>query len=245
MQRVIAEVLDAETDLDRATDMIADRLAVLAITGDQLVLGADTIASPPMGQFLWNVFPAILAALAGAALGVVFTHRAMKPQVIAAENRARAEQEDAAARRRKASQERAECSRQLSMAREDHSKARDAYHRAESRFELARLFGQLREFICVLRHQPEFDTVHENTTGVLDGFESARSHVERYDPTLATMLTTSRRELELVLYPERGSSAATAAEGIAVVAALQRSAIQTAAQVDIWIEQRQPTAPVD
>ena len=35
--RVIAEVLDAETDLDRATDMIADRLAVLAITGDQLV----------------------------------------------------------------------------------------------------------------------------------------------------------------------------------------------------------------
>jgi hypothetical protein len=84
--------------------------------------------------------------------------------------------------------------------------------------------------------------VHENTTLLLGHFESARSHIGQYDSYIAAKLATSRRELELVLYPERGSSASTADESIATVAALQRNAQLTAARLDTWIEQNQPNA---
>jgi hypothetical protein len=136
---------------------------------------------------------------------------------------------------------------QAARDRERYKTARDAYRLAETRFELSRLTGQLREFICVLRQPTAVETVEAITALLLSNFESAKSHVDRYDPRLGSLLATRRRDLQLVLgHPQRGSSASTADEDAAVVVAALRSiALQTLAGLDGWIKEHQPRAPVD
>jgi hypothetical protein len=200
--------------------------------------------------FLWVLL--ILAAIAGAVLGAIATRRVMKPKIVTAEDEARAARDDArvarddsAARRREAEHERERHRRQLATASDEHLTACDAYRLSETRFEVARLAGKLREFICVLGQEPGFDRLHGDTTRLLASFDAARSQIENQDPTLASVLATSRGELEFVLYPERGSSASTADEGIDTVAALRMNARRTAAKLDRWIDDHQPSAPID
>jgi DNA repair exonuclease SbcCD ATPase subunit len=132
------------------------------------------------------------------------------------------------------------------LAHQDHREAEErlatadeAYRLARKRFELARLVGQLRQFASELRHQPAFEQVHEDTSRLLDYFTAAAASVN--DKDLASTLKARRQELELVLFPERGSSTSAADGGRDTLAALRSLAKRTAAELDTWIERHQPS----
>jgi hypothetical protein len=194
-----------------------------------------------MGQFLLWFISFVVAFAGGLVCGGLLMQSRLTPKIDHAEADARAAEANArdardyaSAEEERAAQEREDDRRKLSAAEERHRAALNVCRIAETQFQLARVVGQLQQLICVLEKKHE--TLHEVIARLLDTFESASSHIDEHDPDFASKLAATPRELELVLYPQRGSSASAADdESMGTIAALERSARLTAARLDTWI----------
>jgi len=171
---------------------------------------------------------------AGVVIGALGMRQRSAPRITAAEADKRVAQGEAAAARTQAARN-----------QEKYKSARDAYRLADTRFELARLAGSLRQFVSALGPEPPVETMDGLTKRQLCRIDSLRSYVDRYDSSLGSLLGTRRGELQSVLHPEYGSSASSPDEVRTVAAAHGSIALQTAGQLDTWIKQHQPKPPVD